>query len=109
MYHVTFQTRQSGCYSEQAVEAIHATFATLWQSFLVKDDDSDVYLVNGLKAILKFNADQTNSQFDPSLAMEEQTIKQQKAKKTIDTVVNELNFKLEKWITYYVYLKKTMN
>ena len=63
--------RALGEESEQAVEAIHATFATLWQSFLVKDDDSDVYLVNGLKAILKFNADQTNSQFDPSLAMEE--------------------------------------
>ena len=47
--------------SEQAVEAAHAIFAALWVSFCVKDDESAVYLVNGLKAILKFNADNTNA------------------------------------------------
>ena len=63
--------RALGEESEQAVEAVHATFADLWGHFLVKDDKSEIYLVNGLKAILKFNADQTNSVFDLSLASEE--------------------------------------
>ena len=63
--------RALGEESEQAVEAVHATFADLWWHFLVKDDKSEIYLVNGLKAILKFNADQTNSVFDLSLASEE--------------------------------------
>lgn len=52
--------------SEQAVEAVHSIFDELWDSFLVKDDESQVYLVNGLRAILKLNADQTNSKVNDS-------------------------------------------
>ena len=47
--------------SEQAVEASHASFDELWGSFRVNDDNSEAYLVNGKKAILKFNADHTNA------------------------------------------------
>ena len=47
--------------SKQAVEASHASFDELWGSFRVNDDSSEAYLVNGKKAILKFNADHTNA------------------------------------------------
>ena len=63
--------RALGEEGEQAVEAVHASFDALWHSFTVKDDESDIFLINGRKAILKFNADQTNSKFDSSLAAEE--------------------------------------
>ena len=53
--------RALGQESEQAVEAVHAIFDALWDSFIVTDDESLIFLVNGLKAILKFNADQTNA------------------------------------------------
>ena len=53
-----------GQHSEQAVEAVHSTFDQLWGSFRVKDDQSEVYLRNCLKATLKFNADQTNAVYD---------------------------------------------
>ena len=43
------------------VEAAHASYDELWSSFCVKDDESDIYLVHGKKAILKFNADHTNA------------------------------------------------
>ena len=41
-----------GQHSEQAVEAVHSNFDTLWGSFRVKDDQSEVYLRNCLKATL---------------------------------------------------------
>ena len=53
--------RALGEESEQAVEAAHATFDELWDSFCVKDVESDIYIVHGKKAILKFNADHTNA------------------------------------------------
>ena len=63
--------RALGDESEQAVEALHSIFDALWDSFLVKDDTSDIYLVHGLKATLKFNADQTNSVYDTNILSEE--------------------------------------
>ena len=48
--------------SEQAVEASHASFDELWGSFRVNDDSSEAYLVNGKKAILKFNVDHSNAE-----------------------------------------------
>ena len=53
--------RALGEESEQAVEAAHASFDELWGSFSVNDDRSEAYLVNGKKAILKFNTDHTNA------------------------------------------------
>lgn len=53
--------RALGEESEQAVEAAHATFDTLWESFIVNDEASDIFLTNGCKALLKFNSDQTNA------------------------------------------------
>ena len=63
--------RALGDESEQAVEALHSIFDALWDSFLVKDDESDIYIVHGLKANLKFNSDQTNSVYDTSILSEE--------------------------------------
>ena len=68
---VTKFGRALGDESEQAVEALHSIFDALWDSFLVKDDKSDIYIVHGLKATLKFNADQTNSVYDTSILSEE--------------------------------------
>lgn len=62
--------RALGDESEQAVEAAHASYDELWRSFCVKDDESDIYLVNGKKAILKFNADHTNA--EPSVLVSEE-------------------------------------
>ena len=53
--------RALGEESEQAVEAAHASYDELWSSFCVKDDESDIYLVHGKKAILKFKADHNNA------------------------------------------------
>ena len=44
--------RALGEEGEQAVEAVHASFDALWHSFTVKDDESDILLINGRKAIL---------------------------------------------------------
>ena len=63
--------RALGRDSEQALEAVHSSFGTLWKSFIVKDDSSVAYLNNTLKAILKFNADQTNPRSDIHLNSEE--------------------------------------
>ena len=63
--------RALGEESEQAVEAAHATFDTLWESFIVKDEASDIFLTNGRKALLKFNSDQTNASVPNVLVAEE--------------------------------------
>ena len=63
--------RALGKESEQAVEAIYAVFDKLWNYFKVTDDESSAYLNNGLKTILKINADQTNANFDPASVAEE--------------------------------------
>ena len=52
--------RALGVEGEQAVEAVHASFYALWHSFIVKDDESDIFLKNGKKAILKGYGTQTN-------------------------------------------------
>ena len=59
--------RALGKESEQAVEAIHAVFDKLWNSFKVTDYESSAYLNNGLKAILKM----PNAKFDPASVAEE--------------------------------------
>ena len=63
--------RALGQESEQAVEAAHASFDTLWESFIVKDEASDMFLINGCKALLKFNSDQTNASVVTLLVAEE--------------------------------------
>ena len=45
---------------EHSVEATHAVFDDLWESFIVKDVDSQAYLKNVKKALLKFNSDNTH-------------------------------------------------
>ena len=46
-----------GILSEQALEASHHTLKRVWENYLVKDENNPVFLSQGLKAILKFNAD----------------------------------------------------
>ena len=47
--------------SEQALEASHGRFEKLWESYQVRDEDSDAFIQNGLAAGLRFNSNNTNA------------------------------------------------
>ena len=55
--------RSMGDDSKQALEASHGRFSKVWESYQVRDEDSDSFLKNGLAAGLQFNADNTNRVF----------------------------------------------
>ena len=44
---------------EQVLEASHGRFEKIWESYQVRDEDSDAFLHNGLAAGLHFNSDNT--------------------------------------------------
>ena len=46
-----------GLLCEQALEAAHHIFKRLWENFKVTDEESKFFLEAGLRALLKFNAD----------------------------------------------------
>ena len=58
---VTEHGRALGDSSKQDFEADHAMFAKLWSGFVVGDEDSAVFLDNGLKAGLIFNSNNTSA------------------------------------------------
>ena len=52
-------SRALGDDSEQALESSHGRFSKVWESYQVRDENSDAFLKNGLAAGLHFNADNT--------------------------------------------------
>ena len=51
--------RALGDDSEQALESSHRIFSKVWESYQVRDENSDAFLKNDLAAGLHFNADNT--------------------------------------------------
>ena len=45
--------------NEAAVEAMHSVFRKVWEKYLVKEEDSPVFLTNLLMATLRVNTDNT--------------------------------------------------
>ena len=52
--------RSMGDDSEQALESSHGRFSKVWESYQVRDENSEAFLKNGLAAGLHFNADNSN-------------------------------------------------
>ena len=61
--HVEQAVRQTGMslgrLNEAAVEAMHSVFRKVWEMYLVKDEESPVFLPHLLMATLRVNADNT--------------------------------------------------
>ena len=51
--------RSLGRLNEAAVEAMHSVFRKVWEKYLVKDEDSPIFLSHLLMATLRVNADNT--------------------------------------------------